>query len=180
MLSALTLEQAEHIFLLLHEFEPFEDKQHRSILSCPCNPATRFREKVKEMNEQEKENSTLFGVSPTRIPVGDVIRAKRVGFGRMEQKRIDLESREDRLAWIHKVEGAITFLQSFRAGAKQSLDIELYELDEESRAKRLQKDLAYKVKLSPEISTTDKKAKQLAAALETLGLSTNDLKKLKG
>lgn len=132
------------------------------------------------MTEEEREAVTLFGTQPTRIPVGDVIRAKRIGFGRLEQMRIDQVSREERLKWIHRVESAITWLQSFRAGASQSLDIELYELNEEKRAKRLQQDQAYKVKLQPEIPRTDKKAKDLANALETLGLSLNDLKKLKG
>jgi len=132
------------------------------------------------MTEEEKEKAVLFGVQPTRIPVGDIIRAKRTGFGRMEQMRIDLVSREERLNWIHKVESAITWLQGFRAGASQSLDLELYDLDEEKRARRLQKDQAYKVKLQPEAPKTDKKARDLANALELLGLTNNDLKKLKG
>lgn len=131
------------------------------------------------MSEEEKENSVLFGVSPTRIPVGDVIRAKRIGFGRLEQLRIDQVSREERIKWIHKVESAITFLQSYRAGASQSLDLELYDLDEDKRARQLQKDQSYKVRLAPEGPKTDKKARDLASALETLGLSVADLKKLK-
>lgn len=145
---------------------------------CSCEFAKVLRER--KMTEEEREAVTLFGTQPTRIPVGDVIRAKRIGFGRLEQMRIDQVSREERLKWIHRVESAITWLQSFRAGASQSLDIELYELNEEKRAKRLQQDQAYKVKLQPEIPRTDKKAKDLANALETLGLSLNDLKKLKG
>ena len=132
------------------------------------------------MTEEDKENSTLFGTQPTRIPVADVIRAKRVGFGRLEQMRIDQMSREARIAHIHKVESAITWLQSFRAGASQSLDLELYDMNEEKRARQLQKDQGYKVRLQPEIPRTDKKVNDLAKALETLGLSALDLKKLKG
>src|SRR5882672_2270823 len=110
LLSAYTIPQAEHTFLLIHEFEPFEDKQHKSIETCSCNTAIRYKERKNKMSEEEREDSTLFGVSPTRIPVGDVIRAKRIGFGRMEQKRIHEETREERILWIHKVESAITFL----------------------------------------------------------------------
>lgn len=130
------------------------------------------------MSDNDKENALLFGVQPTRIPVGDVIRAKRAGFGRLEVLRVDKVSREERLALILKVEKAITFLQSFRAGMKQSTDIELYELDEESRNKQIREDMKYVVKQKP-VELTDKKADQLAKALETLGLTSNDLKKLK-
>lgn len=143
---------------------------------CECGFAEKLRE-IK-MTESDKENALLFGVQPTRIPVGDVIRAKRTGFGRLEVMRIDKVSREERLNHILKVEKAITFLQSFRAGAKQSLDIELYELNEEERNKQIREDMKYIVKSKP-VEITDKKADQLAKALETLGLSAADLKKLK-
>ena len=129
-------------------------------------------------NEQEKEETILFGVKPTRIPVGDIIRARRTGFGRMEVMRIDQVSREERMAWILKVEEAITFLQSYRAGAKQSLDFELDEMTVEGEAKQRQLDLKYRNEVRLEPVKKDKKADQVSKALALLGLSVEDLKNL--
>ncbi len=168
-------------FLLLHDLPNSGSPwYHEDVSSCWCSIATELKKRKQKMTEEEKESAILFGTIPTRIPIGDVIRAKRIGFGRLEQQRIDLVTREERIQWIHKVESAITFLQSYRAGAKQSLDIELYELNEEAREKQVRLDQKYIPREVSESLKTDKKAAQLAKALETLGLTPSDLKKLKG
>jgi len=178
LLSARTIPQIRHIETLLHEFSDNSESPHKPVFECFCNPAKRIREYRMTENEQEKEETILFGVKPTRIPVGDIIRARRTGFGRMEVMRIDQVSREERMAWILKVEEAITFLQSYRAGAKQSLDIELDEMTVEGEAKQRQLDLKYRNEVRLEPVKKDKKADQVSKALALLGLSVEDLKNL--